>query len=150
MKKGFKFKLEALLKIRKLKEEQCKLEIGRIQVLIKRWRSEIDYHNQGIDQAYEAQERGLESGVSGQEARFHPFFVEGKRAHISRIEKEIELLQEQVDQKYEELKQFRADVKVLDEMKEKDKTKYKKDLQKRIYEEIEEQNQNWRQLVGGK
>ena len=29
--KKFKFKLEALLKMRKLKEDQCKMEIGRLQ-----------------------------------------------------------------------------------------------------------------------
>ena len=146
--KGYKFKLAALLKIRKIKEEQCKMAIGRLQVLITRWKNEIAMHNEGIDQAYEAQEHGLEGGLSGQEARFHPFFLEGKKTHISRIEKEIEILEEQVQQKYEELKTFRADVKLIDEMKEKDMKVYKKNLEKKMFNDIEEANQNWRMIMG--
>ena len=34
MAQKFKFKLEAVLKMRKIREDQCKMEIGRIQVEI--------------------------------------------------------------------------------------------------------------------
>ena len=47
---------------------------------------------------------------------------------------------------YARLNEFRADVKVIEEMKEKDQKKYKKDLDKRMNAEIEEQVQNWSQF----
>ena len=142
--KGYKFKLDAVLKIRKLKEEQCKMEIGRIQVRINLLKSEISKHNVGIEHAYESQEESLKDGLTGQELQFHPYFVSGKRAHIGYLENEIRDLTHDVNQKFDELKQLRANVKVIDEMKEKDKLKYKKAYQKKQDEVIEEQVQNWR------
>ena len=35
--------------------------------------------------------------------QFHPYFVSGKRAHITQIEREIAMLTEQVNEKFEEL-----------------------------------------------
>lgn len=142
--KGFKFKLDAVLKIRKLKEEQCKMAIGRIQVRIRELEGYKRNHNVGIEQAYADQEKGLEEGMTGRELQFHPFFVGGKKAHINQIDNEIQGLEDEVAELYESLKQLRADVKVIDEMKEKEKTKYKKKITKKQFEELEEQNQNWR------
>lgn len=145
--KGYKFKLEAVLKIRKLKEEQCKMEIGRIQVKINSYKEQIEQHQDGIKQAYESNEQALAGGMNGQELRFHTFFVSGKRAHIEKINSEIQMLTSQVNEKFNELKYLRADSKVIDNMKEKDRTKYKKALQKKQFEEMEEQVQNWKQSI---
>ena len=88
----------------------------------------------------------MEDGVNGTEIKFYPFFVSGKRAHIQAIQNEIQSLTEQVNDKYENLKILRGDVKVIEEMKEKDVLKYKKALQKKQFENIEEQVQNWNQF----
>ena len=145
--KGYKFKLEPVLKIRKMKEEQCKAEIGKLQVLITKWRTEISRHDAGIKEAYESQEVGLKDGMNGQAIQFYPYFISGKQAHISQIKTEIGLLEEQVKAKFHELKSLRADLKVIEKMKEKDQTKYKKDLNKRQFQEMEEQVQNWKQAL---
>lgn len=144
MKKGYKYKLEALLKIRKLKEERCKMDIGRIQVRIRELDQEIANHNSGIDEAYELQEKSMQTGANGMEARFHPYFVEGKRAHIDGLTAQKTRLEYHVQQKFKELADLRANVKVLDKMKEKDHKSYKKNLEKKMHETIEEQVQNWR------
>ena len=129
--KKHKFKLEALLKMRKLKEEACKMEIGRIQVQISEKEEQVSEHNKGIRTAFEGQEEALKTGVTGQELRFHPFFVDGKRAHINFILGEIKELSELRDQKFNELKHLRADVKVIDEMKTKDALSFKKNREKK-------------------
>jgi len=144
MKKGYKYKLEALLKIRKLKEERCKMDIGRIQVRIRELNGEIENHNLGIDEAYELQEKSMQLGASGMESRFHPYFVEGKRAHIQGLTAQKTRLEFHVQQKFKELADLRANVKVLEKMKEKDHKAYKKNLEKKMNERIEEQVQNWR------
>ena len=145
--KKYKFKLEALLKIRKLKEEQCKMEIGRIQVRIKELENQIAQQDAGINEAYDMQEKALERGMEGLEVRFHPYYVEGKRTHIRALEMEKSRYQEYVEYKYEELSKLRADVKVITQMKEKDHLKYKKNLEKKMNERIEEQVQNWRMVL---
>ena len=145
--KKYKFKLDALLTIRKLKEEQCKMQIGKIQVRIAELEKEIIEQDSGIDEAYSLQEQSLAGGAGGLEVRFHPYFVEGKRRHIEGLEHQKMRLQYHVQQKFLELNQLRANVKVIDKMKEKDFTKYKKDLNKRMDRQVEEQVQNWNMTV---
>lgn len=144
MAKQFKFKLEAVLKIRKLKEEQCKMEIGRIQVRIKQLKGFMQDSNDSIDAAYSDQEKSLGSGVSGRELQFHPYFVSGKKANIAVIEKEMTMLEEQLAYRFKELNQLRGDVKLVEEMKTKEHTKFKKEKTKKEFEQIEEQVQNWK------
>lgn len=146
--KKYKFKLDALLKIRRLKEETCKMEIGRIQVQIRELEKQKQNHNDGIRDAFESQEVGLKTGLSGQEARFHPYYVEGKRAYIKYIEAKIDELEKRKEEKLEQLKFLRADVKVIEQMKEKDQKAYKKEIEKKQFAEIEEQVTNWKQTLG--
>jgi flagellar FliJ protein len=146
--KGYKFKLEALLKIRKLREEECKTEIGRLQVQITQLRNRIGEHDRGIDEAYDAQEIALSEGAQGQEVTFYPYFVEGNRASIRDIKQEIQVLEERVRELFVELNKFRADVKVIEKMKDKDMTKFKKEKIKKEHQDLEEQVQNWKRFVG--
>jgi flagellar FliJ protein len=146
--KGYKYKLEALLKIRKLKEERCKMEIGRLQVHIRDIEKQIEKHSAGIDEAYDLQEQSLEKGIEGLEVRFHPYFVQGKRSHIEALTNEKARVEHYVQQKFVQLAQLRANVKVLEKMKEKDKKAYKKQIEKKQNERIEEQVQNWRMILG--
>jgi len=144
--KKYKFKLDALLKIRKIKEDQCKMHIGQLQVHLTSLREEVSKHHKDINEAFDLQEQSLVGGASGLETRFHPYFVQGKRTHIAKIEDEIDQFESKVQLMYARLNEYRADVKVIEEMKEKDQKKYKKDLDKRMNAEIEEQVQNWTQF----
>lgn len=146
--KGYNFKLEALLKIRKLKEEQCKMQIGRIQVEISQLDKRIADRSSYIGDAYTAQEIALKEGASGKEVTFYPYFVEGNRASIRDIKREKKHLEQQVQQLYQQLNKLRADVKVIAKMKEKDQLKYKKNLEKKEFQNLEEQVQNWKKALG--
>ncbi|MCO4752986.1 MAG: hypothetical protein KC478_00820 [Bacteriovoracaceae bacterium] len=144
--KKYKFKLEALLKMRKLKEDQVKMEIGRLQTRKNELENEIHNQNAGIDQAYESQEVSVKAGATGLDLRFYPYFVEGKKAAIHMINVEIKELEEKLSEKFEELKIMRANVKVLEEMKEKNKKAHKKMSDKLMHQKIEEQVMNWNQF----
>ena len=144
MAKKFKFKLEAVLKVRKLKEDQCKMEIGKLQVRMNELKEYRRQNEASIDNAYADQENALGAGASGREAQFHPYFVKGKKANIKVIDGEMAMLQEQLDYRLRELNQLRGDVKLVEEMKEKEKIKYKKEQNKKEFEVIEEQVQNWK------
>jgi flagellar FliJ protein len=149
MAKKYKFKLEAVLKMRKIREDQCKTEIGRIQVEIGKIKAKIEEQHAGINEAYELQEQSLKDGSTGQESRFHPYFVTGKRSHIESLQRDLDEHEKRVARMYQILTQFRADVKLIDKMKEKDEKKFKKARNKKIDEDLEEQNQMLRQILKG-
>ncbi len=147
MAKKYKFKLEALLKIRRIREEQCKMEIGKIQVEMSKVKAQISEQTQGIAEAYDLQEASLSTGATGQEMRFHPYFVEGKRSHIEHLEKSLKELDDRAKRMYQILAKFRGEVKVIESMKEKDMAAYKKALNKKMDQNLEEQVQNWNQIL---
>ena len=86
----------------------------------------------------------LDAGSSGQELRFYPYFVAGKKAHIDQIQSEQEMLKDRLRTLFDLLSKLRADVKVIDEMKTKKTQEHKKMVEKKMNAEIEEQVQNWR------
>ncbi len=144
--KKYKFKLEALLKMRKLEEDQCKLKIGKLQSKKSELLAEIENQKEGINEAYKSQEATIEGGASGLDLRFYPYFVQGKRAATAKLQKEIAYLEELLAEAYEELKLFRAKAKVLEEMREKDRKAFKKKANKEEHQKIEEQVMNWNQF----
>lgn len=144
MKKKFKFKLEAVLKLRRLEEEKCKMEVGRLQVAINKYEDMILDNNESIKISYDSHEEALEKGMSAQELQFHPYFVSGKKAHIDAIQAEIRRLEYEKKRKVEELSMLRGKVKVFEKMREKELSKFKKEANKKEYMELEEQTQNWK------
>lgn len=144
--KKHKFKLEALLKMRKLEEDQCKMRIGRLQTEKTRLLEQIDKQNQGIDEAYSSQEQSVKNGATGMDLRFYPYFVQGKRAATKELERKIADLDTFLEDAYKDLKQYRAKAKVLEEMKEKDRKAHKKQTEKEMHQKIEEQVMNWTQF----
>ena len=145
--KGYKFKLDALLKIRTLKEEQCKMHVGRLQVQINNYYAEIEKQSSDIGEAYISQEESLKRGLNGQNLHFYPYYISGKNAHIKVVKEKIAELMEQKNQKLEELKYLRANVKVIQKMKDKDQQQYKKQLTKKQFEKMEEQVLNWKETL---
>lgn len=143
MKKGYKFKLEAVLKMRKLAEEQVKMKLGRVNIKISEVMQNIKEQDASIDQAYESQEAGLNKGLDGQEIRFHPYFVQGKRAHIGQLKAELRMHEAEREQLQKELSRKRADVKVIEKLREKDFKQYKTKIEKKMNLQLEEDVLTW-------
>ena len=144
MAKKFKFKLEALLKLRRFAEEKCKMKIGSINKEILERRETIIRLNNDIDLSFADTEKTLRSATSyGLTLKFHPYFVAGKRAHIQKMEEEIEYFSEQLEEAKLELAQKRAQTKVLSNMKETQLKEYKKDINKRRDSLLEEEVRAW-------
>lgn len=144
--KGHKFKLDVVLKLRKIKEDVCKTELGKLQTRKSALISYKKNHLIDISDAYKNQEEQLKTGLSVQELRAFPVMIEEKREHILRIDKELEYLNEDIDNKIQELAKLKGDVKVISKMKDKSLAEYKKNIDKKNNENIEEQNQNWNLL----
>jgi flagellar FliJ protein len=143
--KRYKFKLEGLLKIRRAKEQLCKTQIGQLQGEVVRCEESIEFEKQGILKASSAQNRILEQKALGREVGFFPRFIQGKEANIELLYQRIRYLKEQIQFKYEELYKLRADVKVIEKLREKDFNKYKKEVNKKLELEREENLMMWSQ-----
>jgi flagellar export protein FliJ len=123
------------------------MELGRLQVQISQHKNRIEENQKSVQTSYDSHEVAMGEGITGQEVRFHPYFVAGKMAAIKQHQEEIHRLESIVEERTQELAQLRAKVKVLDKMKEKEKDIYKKELEKKQYQDIEEQVQNWKQYL---
>lgn len=141
--KGHKFKLEAVLKLRKIKEDICKMELGKLQLRLNELRAYKLNHLNDISEAYEAQEEELKNSMSVSAMKKYPIMIAQKREHIKRIDDDLKYVQEDVELKIKELASLKGDVKVIANMKEKSVASYKKQLNKKMNENLEEQNQNW-------
>ena len=136
--KKYKFKLEALLKMRVFKEKKIKQEIGEIVSEIENCKKKIAKMNSDIGKGYESQEGIVNSTVPGRMLQFYPSFFEAKYKEIENAKKLISSLEDIYEDKLQELKMAMGEVKVVENMKEKDKTSFKKHIMKKEQEDIEE------------
>lgn len=134
----YKFKLEGLLKLRKFKEQQLKVELGRIVSERQRVENRIEELKSHIGEAYEGQEKVLKGEASGEMIKFFPYFVEAKNMAIDNEVEKLKGLQIQYEEKVIEMKQARGETKVIDKLKEKDKNVFMKEKAKKDFEKIEE------------
>ena len=138
--KKFEFKLEALLKMRRLEEEKCKLEIGRAQVELAKVKDKLAQNEKDIEDFYADQEEKLaRDHISASQLQLMPYLVTGRKASHKELEKEIAEKEESLKEFYEELTQLRAAVKVLETLREKEEIAFKKMRNKKIEADIEEQ-----------
>ncbi len=138
MAKKFKFKLDGLLKVREFKEKKIKLELGELLKEIEEAKNNIKKAQKDIEECYAAQEEFMNQPAAGNMVQFFPQFVEAKRADQKAQENILLSLNRQYDQKVQELAKAKGEVKVIDNLKEKQSNIHKKHLEKVLQESIDE------------
>jgi flagellar FliJ protein len=136
--KKYQFKLEAVKKLRESKEQQTKLELAAILKDIKKTEDRIEELKEQIISGYQAQEKVLETPGKGEILRFFPNFVQAKKEDIKANENKLAAFKRKYLEKVAELGKARADVKVMESMKDKDFGRYKKEVGKKEAETIED------------
>ncbi len=136
--KKFEFRLQALLKVREFREKQVKSELGEILREIHLLKDENVKLDQDITEAYQSQEKLMADAVDAQFLNFYPYFIEGKKKNILNNENKIFALEKRYQAKLEELKQAKADVHVIEGLKEKEQVKHKKEVDKKLQEILDE------------
>lgn len=134
----FHFKLNGLLKVREFKEKKIKIELGEILKEITRIENEIEKLHKDIDETYKAQEDLMKDPSAGKMIQFFPYFIQGKKEHIKVKENELYALRKKYERKVQELAEARGEVKVLENFKDKKKTEWRKEYDKKIQEDMEE------------
>ena len=138
MAKKFKFKLEGLLKLRHFKEEQLKVELGKVNQEILQVKKRINDLKEHIDETYQSQEKVFAIGADGQFAKFFPYYIQAKREDIENQENLLFSLQKRYERKLAEVSKAMGESKVIHQMKDKDKESWKKEVEKKEQSEIDE------------
>jgi flagellar FliJ protein len=144
--KKYAFRLEAVLKLRKLKEENCRMELGQLILYLNKIEDQISHEKSEINKYYEIQEGALKNGAKGSQINAFPMLIEAKDQNINLLERDKKKQEELIADKKMELAQLRGDLKVMENLKEKDFQEYRKALNKEIDQKVEEQTQNWLQF----
>jgi flagellar FliJ protein len=144
--KKYTFRLDPVLKLRKLKEENCRMELGQLISELNRIEDQLRHDRAEIDSYYKIQEGALKSGVKAGHLQLMPMMVSGKNTNIELLERDKKNQEEKIEAKKQELAQLKGDLKVIDNLKQKDFEAYKKALNKEIDQKVEEQTQNWLQF----
>lgn len=138
--KKYKYKLEALVKLKKFKEATLRSELGQINQEIGAVEQQIKNLETNIDAIYSDQEEVLASESSGQMAQFYPRYIEGQREEIKNKESLLYALKMKYKKKLQELSYAMNETKIMTKMKEKDFIAYKKELRKKEEMALEELN----------
>ena len=143
--KKYQFRLEAVLKLRKFKEESCRMELGQLLMQLNKIDDQLEYERKEIDSYYKIQEGALKNGMNGGQLQAFPMLVAAKERNIQLLSRDRVHQERIVEEKKQELAVFRGELKVIENLKEKDFEAYKKALNKEIDQKVEEQTQIWMQ-----
>ncbi|MCP4914287.1 MAG: hypothetical protein GY909_14335 [Oligoflexia bacterium] len=138
MSNKYKFKLDGLLKLRKFKEQQLKVQLGELVKEISFVEGEIAKAHAHIDETYTAQEDVISDEADGRMIRFFPYYLQGKREDIKAKESYLFALKKKYEIKLGEVREAMGEAKVIEKMKENDFKDYKSKRDKKMQENIEE------------
>ena len=141
--KRYQFRLEAVRKVRAKKEELCRSELGMLMVEKQNLVEQIETLRHDIEGAYQEQEKHMAGGMKASHAAFFPMAVSGKEAKIREIQNDMSALDARIEAKKQELNQSRADLKLIENLKEKDFLDWKKAYNKETDLKVEEMVQLW-------
>lgn len=136
--KKFNYKLEALKQLKDFNEHKVKIEIGKVNREIAQIKEKLAQCDLHLSESYDSHQSVAEEGSSARLMSFYPLFTEGKNAQIQKYKNILYSLEKKYDALLEELRGKRAEAKLMAEMKEKAKTKFKKELNKKQEIEIQD------------
>ena len=141
--KKYSFRLEAVLKVRKLKEENCRSELGQLITYLSKIDHQLEHDRKEIDNYFKIQETAMKGGVRGDQIQAFPMLVSAKEKNVQLLMRDRGIQEGHIEEKKKELTVLRGELKVIENLKEKDYTEYRKVTNKEIDQKVEEQTQNW-------
>jgi flagellar protein FliJ len=143
--KRYQFRLEPVLKVRKLKEENCRTELGLLISQLNRIEDQLGHERKEIQSYYTIQEGALKNGMKAGQLQAFPMLVAAKDKNIELLLRDKTQQEKLIEQKKQELAVLRGELKVVENLREKDYLEYRKAVNKEIDQKVEEQTQNWLQ-----
>jgi flagellar protein FliJ len=136
--KKYKFKLDAVLKIREAREKKIKMELGEIVKEMQNVQDRISQIESDVDLFYGAHDECVESPTRGRMLRFYPEAVKGLKLDKDSNRNLLQAIERRYERKVQELKNAMGEVKVINKLKEKDLAEHRRQVQKKELETLEE------------
>ncbi len=121
------------------------MELGQLVTQLDRIEDQLQRDRDEIGSYYQIQDGGLRTGLSGRQLQAFPMLIAAKEQNIRLLEGDRKKQEEMITQKRQELAHLRGDLKVMENLREKDFDAYKRALRKDIDQKVEEQTQIWLQ-----
>ena len=141
--KKYLFRLEPVLKLRKLNEENCRMQLGQLMSELAVIEDKLTHDRTEANRYFAIQEESLKIGIRGGQLQAYPMLVAAKEQSIKSLLKEKTTQEYRIEQKRLELNVLRGELKVIENLKEKDYTEYRKAYNKEVDQKVEEQTQIW-------
>lgn len=141
--KKYQFRLDAVLKLKKLKEENCRMELGQLITQLGKIEQQLEHDRKEIDNYYKIQEGALKGGMLGGQLQAFPMLIEAKEKNIQLLLRDKKIQERLIEEKKQELAVARGEMKVFENIKEKDFDQWKKAVNKENDQKVEEQTQIW-------
>lgn len=143
--KKYTFKLEPVLKVRKLKEENCRTELGSLISHLSKIEDQIKHEQFEIENYFKIQEASLKNGIRGDQIQAFPNLIAAKDKNIQLLQRDKKNQEQLIENKRKELAVLKGDLKVIENLKEKEFEEFRKAYNKEVDQKVEEQTQNWLQ-----
>lgn len=121
------------------------MELGQLITELSRIENQLAHDRREIDNYYKIQESAMKNGIRGDQVQAFPMLVAAKERNIELLLRDKKKQEELIEAKKQELATLKGELKVIENLKEKDYNEYRKALNKEIDQKVEEQTQNWLQ-----
>ncbi len=121
------------------------MELGRLITDLAKLDNQLAHDRREIENYFKIQESALKNGVRGDQVQAFPMLVSAKEKNIQLLLRDKKNQEQLIEAKKQELAVIRGELKVIENLKEKDYNEYRKALNKEIDQKVEEQTQNWLQ-----
>ncbi len=121
------------------------MELGQLITELSRIENQLAHDRREIDNYYKIQESAMENGIRGDQVQAFSMLVAAKERNIELLLRDKKKQEELIEAKKQELATLKGELKVIENLKEKDYNEYRKALNKEIDQKVEEQTQNWLQ-----
>jgi len=141
--KSYHFRLTPVLKLRKIREETCRTELGKLVAELNRIEDQLNYDRNEILKYYAFYEGTLQREVAASKIQSFPMMIRGKERNIELLINAKDRQEKLIQEKKSELAILKGELKVIEKLKEKDFEEYRKTSMKELDLKIEEQTQLW-------
>jgi len=136
--KAFRFPLETLLKVRRLREEQARLELAALVQALHRNRQAVITAEARRFQVAQTWPTPAGPAISGQDYQLAQKFLVALKLSIDDLKRHIALQEKEILEKQQALQKLLQERKVLETLREKKFTQYRWEVAREIQREADE------------
>jgi len=112
---------------------------------LSRIEDQIKHDQLEIEKYFKIQEASLKNGIRGDQIQAFPNLIAAKDKNIQLLQRDKKNQEQLIEEKRKELAILKGDLKVIENLKEKEFEEFRKAYNKEIDQKVEEQTQNWLQ-----